>query len=68
MAPHFDQLPVTSGFHNSACGKDHDQICVCNGCKLMGDDQGGLALRQALDRLDNLLFGLGIQARRGLIQ
>ena len=27
-ASHFEQLPVTPGFHNSACGKDHDQICV----------------------------------------
>ena len=34
----------------------------------MGDDKGGLALSQALDRLCNLLFRLGIQAYGGLIQ
>ena len=55
-------------FDHAAGIHDIDPVGMGDGGQAMCHDQGGLALRQAVQRALDLVFGLLVQRRGGLVQ
>ncbi len=59
---------MRAAFGDSAIFEHHDAVCVARGRKTMGYHEGGPASHQALQRIEDLPFGIRIQRAGRLIQ
>src|SRR5436853_6474219 len=55
------ELPVVAGFDKVALLEDDDAVSVNNGGKAMGDDEGGAALHEAVQRFLYQRFGFSVE-------
>jgi len=59
---------VIADLGNAAPVEHHDAIGVLDGGQAMGDDEGGAALAQGVERLLDLAFRLGVKRRGRFVQ
>src|SRR5579864_6339092 len=62
------QLVVSSLLDDLSISNDKDQVGAANSAQMMRNQHGSSALHQAIQRFHHGLFGLGIEARRGLVE
>ena len=59
---------MCAALHHLAFGKDDNLVGAGNGVEAVGDDQGGAALQQPVERLTQPGFVLWVQVGGGFVQ
>ena len=55
-----DQFIVGAAFTDATLFEDKDLVCLANGGESVGNDEGGSALHQSMQRALDMQFGRGI--------
>ena len=63
-----DQLAMDADLHDAAGVEDVDPVGVANRRQAMGDDHGGAAGHQTVEREPHLGFAFGIEGAGGLVE